>query len=1132
MISVILFLGFIALLLWVQQHSQRLKDLEDRLFWLDKHLESLAKELGEWRGTSKTPAQAAAVQTAPQEQPAAMKPVVPVMPPPQAEMPPVVAVPVKPPPMETLPGEEPSVAEIPAPAPPPPVIEPPPIPSAQTAAPEQPPAKTHAAPAPVLPAFDWESLVGVKLFSWIAGVALLLAAVFFLRYAVGKGWMDPPVRMAIGLLVGIGLLVLCELRAARRYPVTANAMDASAVAILFSTFFAAHALWGLIGAGPAFIFMVLVTVLAVVLSVRRDSVFIALLGLVGGFATPALLSSGENRPVTLFTYLLLLNAGLAWVALKKGWTALSALSFVFTLLYQWSWVIRFLTASQLPLALGIFLAFPILAFAVPAISRKQEPEKSGISLYGQTANWSALFPLIFALYMAAVPAYGRHFGMLFGFLFLLDAGLFAIAAARGPEALHLLGGVSTILVWALWLAVSYESSAWPSVQVFVALFAFFYMASPLIARHFDRGFKGVGRYGVYAASLLLFVFPFLIAMERRCAEPGLVFGTLFLILLGTSACVLIFEQNAVYYIAAIFAILAEAVWSVNYLRPGRLYSGLVLYAVFGLFFIAVPMAARRWRDALRPLNSGAASQSSQDSMAHSVFLGLTAHLFLIAVAGLNSLSVPPWPFLTVLLILDLGMGAAALYLRRNDIHLASMAASGLILMVWVAAARTVPWPRTAVLLAGALVLFAFAWIRLARRAGIGTAAFAQTAGVTCLLAQCIAVIAGAQSGSPGVLFLLGAHLVFLAAVMGLEWSRKSYLFTAFALIPATVAVSAWYLYHSGREFWSDQLVFSVPIYLAFVVYPLLLGRRSGRSIVPYLTAVLAGIPFFFQARHSMIQAGWGGAIGILPLTQALLMALLLLRLLRIEPPGERSPGRLALVAGAALAFVTLAIPLQLEKEWITIGWALEGAALAWLFGKVPHRGLLYFSSALFAAVFARLALNPFVLVYRPRGGPRIWNWYLYTYFVSAVAMFVGGWFFSKTKDSLMPPLLRASRLLSAGGVILLFLLLNIEIADFYSTGRTVTFNFSATLAQDLTYTLGWALFAVALLAAGIVLRSQAARIASLGLLVVTIFKCFIHDLGRLGGLYRIASFVGLAVCLALVALALQKFVLSSRGESG
>ena len=45
--------------------------------------------------------------------------------------------------------------------------------------------------------------------------------------------------------------------------------------------------------------------------------------MMGGFATPALLSTGENRPIGLFSYLLLLNAGLAWVAYKKRWPALT-----------------------------------------------------------------------------------------------------------------------------------------------------------------------------------------------------------------------------------------------------------------------------------------------------------------------------------------------------------------------------------------------------------------------------------------------------------------------------------------------------------------------------------------------------------------------------------------------------------------------------------------------------------------------------------------------------------------------------------------------------------------------------------------------------------------------------------------
>src|SRR6516162_2319231 len=143
------------------------------------------------------------------------------------------------------------------PLPPKPPSSPPPGPPSST--PPQP------ARAPV----NWERLF-VRIFSAFAGVALFVAAILFLRYSIERGLLQPPMRVAIGIIVATVLLVVCELKAARDHRVLANALDASAVAILFSTFFAAHALWSLISAPVAFGLMVLVTALAVLLAIRRD----------------------------------------------------------------------------------------------------------------------------------------------------------------------------------------------------------------------------------------------------------------------------------------------------------------------------------------------------------------------------------------------------------------------------------------------------------------------------------------------------------------------------------------------------------------------------------------------------------------------------------------------------------------------------------------------------------------------------------------------------------------------------------------------------------------------------------------------------------------------------------------------
>ena len=307
---------------------QRVADLEDALEHQNDSIDDLKRRL--------TQLKSEAVTAAPPIAPPAVSPLPAPPPVPPARLPSIPRPAVTPPP-----AAPPTPAAPPLPSAPENARVPPP------AASEVPPRDVEPMPPPdtwrdltsgpsaMLKAFDWEQLVGVKLFSAVAGIALVLAAVFFLRYSLDRGWLQPAVRVAIGIVVATTLLVLCELRAAHRYRVTANALDAAAIAILFATFFAAHSLWNLIPPTLTFALLGLVTVLAVLLSIRHDSIFIAILGLVGGFATPALLSTGENRPIPLFMYLLLLNVGLAWVAVRKKWPVLTILTLALTTAYQW-----------------------------------------------------------------------------------------------------------------------------------------------------------------------------------------------------------------------------------------------------------------------------------------------------------------------------------------------------------------------------------------------------------------------------------------------------------------------------------------------------------------------------------------------------------------------------------------------------------------------------------------------------------------------------------------------------------------------------------------------------------------------------------------------------------------------------
>ncbi len=1109
-------------------------------------------------------------------------------------------------------GSEPAMAAAKRPAMPP---SPPPTPRRPTSASAQPPSS-----------FDFESLLGVKLFSAIAGIALVLAAIFFLKYSVEHGGLQPPIRVLIGTAVGVSLLVVCELKAARRYPITANALDAAAIAVLFSTFFAAHALWNLIPSIVAFLLLALVTTVAVLLSIRRESLFIAVLGLLGGFATPALLSTGENRPIPLFAYLMLLNVGLAWVAYRQVWPLLTGLTVVFTAIYQWIWVFKFLDAGSLPLGMGIFAVFPLAALAGLAIAhgRVQSAEStSADSAFEYTALGAAAMPLFFTVYLSTVPAYGNRPWLLFGFLFLVDAGLFAVAIARRRIVLHVAGAMSTLVVMGCWLAFSFAPGGYVPPLVFCAIFVLFFIASPVAAALLGRPLERTP--ADLAAPLLLFVPAVLARIEPVFVDSRLLFTTLFVLMVVIAWRAIAGRRGDLYFVAAFFALATQAVWSSTHLTIDLLRAAVIVYGAFAALATAVPIVARNVGRPLEPrsggglvliasltlllflsfgevssaalwalalllaiLNAGLFIESGSGRLpfvsiagslvswvvlaswwmragavvgvvpslavltaltlitfaghawvnrqvrrdtgeraarfGEGLYLGLVGHLFLLFVAGNPAWSLPPWPVFGTLTVITLAASVVSFATGRAALHVASVGATATVVAVWTYAGGPA-WSLVAIVASAATSAFALLWIPIGK-----DPAARKGAAAVLFLGELTAIIA-ARNGPPlPFTVIVATHVVNLSVLLALTFVERWRGMALAVVFAGCYAVAIQWMSVDLAVGWLRLLTLSSAIYAVFIAYPLLLGRRAQEDRDPSIAAVLASAMLFVAARAALVAGGYGWMVGALPVAEGAVMAILLRQLLRMEPAGARDLGRLALVAGATLAFVTVAIPLQLQRQWITIGWALEGAALAWLFGRIRHSGLLYWCLGLFAAVFVRLAMNPEILLYEPRGSMRILNWYLYAYLVCATAFLVAAWWLSASEATESKTDVPYSSVLAGAAVILLFLLLNIEIADFYATGPTIMFRFGVTVSQDLTYTLGWLMFGMALLAACIYVHSRFGRVAALVLIALTTFKCFLYDLGSLAGLYRVGSFVGLAMSLALVSLALQKFVLAKPEE--
>ncbi len=116
--------------------------------------------------------------------------------------------------------------------------------------------------------------------------------------------------------------------------------------------------------------------------------------------------------------------------------------------------------------------------------------------------------------------------------------------------------------------------------------------------------------------------------------------------------------------------------------------------------------------------------------------------------------------------------------------------------------------------------------------------------------------------------------------------------------------------------------------------------------------------------------------------------------------------------------------------------------------------------------------------------------------------------------------------------MMVFFVLNVEIASvFGQKERPFSLLTRGNLAHQLGYSLGWLVYAIGLLAAGIRWSQVRARQTALVLILITSAKIFLKDLWSLGQLYRVASFIGLAVVMMLVSYLYQRFLSNSGVKS-
>jgi len=722
---------------------------------------------------------------------------------------------------------------------------------------------------------------------------------------------------------------------------------------------------------------------------------------------------------------------------------------------------------------------------------------------------------------------------LFGYIALLDIGLLAVARRKDWTSLPILGAVGTVFIQIAWVGNFFLREQYFTgnktlipMAIFLAFEILFLGAAITIKRagKLDNAISGAALgVGAIAICWAFYFFSFTSIGNRA----GLILSYLFLVDLGLLGLVLAKKYfNRLVTVVGLAVFVFLGLWTNDYLTASNLSVALGAYFVFALLHSSLPIVMQR-------LGKATPSWSAH------LFPAATLLLVLLPIFKLVTGSFLIWPL--VLCVDIVALLAAALT------GMLATVAIVLVLTLVTLAAWVLRMPPgldglpTSLFLIGGFSIFFIAGATLMSRllgkkpgevgnifGGPGAPAnFAvqlPTLAATLPFLLLIMATLRVPLSNPSPVF--GLALVLVVFLLGLTKIFSVDLLACVALGSTVLLEHVWHFAHFQKEKANVPFLWYLGFAAIFTVFPFIFHRQFARKSTVWASAALAA-PLHFYLIYEVVRVTHphSGMLGLVPAAFTIPSLLGLVALLRLTP--TESPARnaqLALFGGATLFFITLIFPIQFDRQWITIGWALEGAALCWLFHRIPNAGLRITGIGLLLVCFARLVCNPAVLAYHGRAATPIFNWYLYTYGIVAVCFFVSARLLAPPRNLVLNQ--NAPPLLNSCGAILAFVLLNIEIADYFTQpgAYELTFQFSGNFARDMSYSIAWALFALLLLIVGIRKRTRGARYAGLVLLCVVLLKLFFHDLSQLQQLYRIAALIIVAVIAMVASFLYQRFL--------
>ena len=864
-----------------------------------------------------------------------------------------------------------------------------------------------------------------KIFSWVAAFAFILAVIFGLIYAVQNNIISKQMITALAGLIGLILLTAGLLMKDEKTKTAAATLCASGITTFFIATYYSFSLYNMINLPIAFVLMAAISFISFYISAKRDMQFISFLGMVAAFITPLLLSTGHDNYIFFFTYIAFINGAAMAVSLKKGWNNLLITSLVFTLLCQFSWLMKDTCPSRINIFQIVFTLYSIALTAVYIILKNKLP-----------LFIKYVFSIFIIIGTAAVP----QFMLIIGF--------------NSPILINLL----------LLLTVSH------------ALALILYYTEPKI-------FK-IPAYIVSSIFLLSLLIWSNTVFATQASGLLLIFAILSASLVN-SLIINIRTGEAFTTITNLIALFVIFLIVIN--KNFKFESLFFVHNGAIIFNLALTAIAFKFKDRLTPF--------SKSSFGGYIAASLLFSFLFAAQLNTNK------EFIFILINL-FAVNAGLLILRFKDTKAYNLplkiACFGiLIILHYICHTKNILFPLTysLYLLFGTVNLF------------ISLHYFREENKAFPLILTGLLFLGVLPNNN---IYYIWAGLIFTNLIC--LFLGKKHKFPAISLI---AAIGTFILFFRPTS--TNAIILSSVFTLVFFIYPFICKKDfKENSISQWIANALVSLYAYLAIRDNLPHATTELVKGLITLSFVPLFLFASYNLHK-ETKEDRYKIPFTIMSVMLVFFITMAINLIFSKQWLTLAFAIEGATFIFLNSKVSVKWFYKFGLCLFALAFIRLTLfmgycNDI------NNQPVILNWFLLVYPLCAATMFISAQYFLDKNQR------KAKILLNTLGAILLFHLVNIEIANYFGQhGKSLKFNFFGNFAATITYTIAWTLYGAISCIIAFYKKYKLLLNAGVIIMAISIIKLFMFDLWSLGILYRIIGLFAMAGILFGISLIFQKF---------